>query len=157
MPDPRGADQVLGEGDADDVVEALVEDRDAAVAGLDGTLEDSAGLEGLLDGDYVGPRHHDLSHDRVAELDDRVDQHPLIALNRLVERRHIGKGEQLGLGHIRLAPRAAATWGYEAGKADEGAGDDPCGREADEVGDKRCRQQRRSVGVAHRPLLWDRF
>ena len=38
----------------DDVVQALVEDRDAAEAGLDGPLEHRTGLDGLLDRHDVG-------------------------------------------------------------------------------------------------------
>ena len=95
-------DQILSEGDADDVVEALAEHRDAAVTGLDGPLEHRPGLGRSLYRDDVGPRHHDLSDDRVTELDDRVDKHPLVAFDRLVQGCDVGEGQQLRLGHVRL-------------------------------------------------------
>src|SRR6266851_9412669 len=73
-----GPHEVLGVHDAHHVVDALLVDGDAAVAGRDGDLDDVADRVASLHGDHVGPRLHDLPHDRVAELEDRVDQRPLL-------------------------------------------------------------------------------
>ena len=113
----HGTDQVLGEGDAHHVVQALVEDGYPAVAGLDGSFEDRPGLGRLLYGDDVGTRHHHLADDRVAELDDRVDEHPLVALDRLVQDRHVREGQQLGLGDVGIGLGALRTRVLSAGRA----------------------------------------
>ena len=105
------ADQVLGERDPDHVVEALVEHRDAAVAGLDGPFEHRSDFGGVLDRDDVGPGHHHLSHDRVTELDDRVDERPLVTFDRLVLRGDVGERQQLGLGDVRIAVARLARRG----------------------------------------------
>jgi hypothetical protein len=63
---------------------------------------------GPLDEDDVGARHHDLADDRVAQLEDRVDHHPLAVLDELVLLREVDQLAQLGLGGERSLAEALA-------------------------------------------------
>ena len=70
--------QVLHEDDADDVVEVVLEHRDARVALLAELRAQLAERRLGGDGDEVGARRHDLAHQRVAEVDDRSQQPRLV-------------------------------------------------------------------------------
>ena len=76
--------QILRVEDADDVVGVAFVDRDPRVAGLDDRLEGLVERRVGRDRDHVGPRHHHLAHDGVAELEDRVDQLALFLLDLLL-------------------------------------------------------------------------
>jgi len=82
-----------------------------------------------------------------------VDEDPLVALDGLVQRRDVGESEKLGLGDVRLDPGAPPARGDEAGEPDEGARHDTGGRETDEGGDQRGREEGGAVRVAHGPLF----
>ena len=68
----------------------------------------------FVDDHHVGPRHHHLARDRVAELDDALDQLALLVLDHLVVGGGSDDAEQLLLADERplLEPlaRAAARW-----------------------------------------------
>ena len=70
--------------------------------------------------DHVGPRHHDLAHDRVAELDDLLDELALLGLDHVFLDRRVGQGEQLGLRHERALLQALARQQH-VGQPDEAA------------------------------------
>ena len=55
--------QVLGVEDAAHVVHGLVEDRHARDPGRRDRPQRLLGTRGVLDGDHVGARDHDLAHD----------------------------------------------------------------------------------------------
>ena len=57
-----------------------------------------------LDRDHVGARQHHLAHDGVAELEDRVDEPPLLALDRLLVGRDVGHRPEVLLGDERACP-----------------------------------------------------
>ena len=100
LPDPLGPHQVLGVGDADDVVDPVLLDRDAAVAGGQRRLERVAHGGVGLDRHHVGPRRHDLAGHRVAEVDDGVDEGALVLLDHVLLVRHVGHGLELGVGDV---------------------------------------------------------
>ena len=102
------ADQVLEVGDAEHVVGALADDRDAAEAAAQGERERLAQGLVALDEDDVGARHHHLAHDGVAELEDRVDHRPLAVLDELVLLGQVDQLAQLGLGRERPVAEALA-------------------------------------------------
>ena len=98
-------DQVLHEHDADDVVEVFLVDRDARVLLL---AEERAQLVERrvgADRDHVGPRRHHLAHERVAEVDDRLQQPPFVPFDQpLVGGRSRGR-ERLAAPGLPPAPR----------------------------------------------------
>ena len=61
------------------------------------------GLDRLVavDRDHVGTRPHDLAHDGVAELEDRVDEPALLALDLLLVGRDVGHRAEVLLGDER--------------------------------------------------------
>jgi hypothetical protein len=143
--------------EADDVVDALAEDRESRTTGLDGEVQRLAHRRGVGDVDHVDARHHHLAHDGVTELDDRMDEVTLLGLDRLVLVRDVGHGEDLGLGHARRSPSRSEP-------ADDGVGDgeqevrDPLDRPELQypTHDRRGRQRGR-VRVLHRVVLRDRL
>ena len=96
-----GSHEVLGVDDADDVVDALAADRDAAVAVEEHDLHRVGDPEVGGDGDHVGAGHHDLADDGVAELDDRLDEAALLGLDDLVLHGQVGDREELLLRDVR--------------------------------------------------------
>ena len=72
-------EEILDADDADDVIEVLVEDREARVFLL---AEEGAqigdGMAGL-DGDDVGARRHHFAREGIAEVNDRLQQPFLVA------------------------------------------------------------------------------
>ncbi len=82
---PQLLQQVLDEQDADDVVERLVEDRQARVLLLAEQRQQLLDGRGVVDRDDVGPRRHDLAHHRLAEVGEVAQQLARLAfLHRLV-------------------------------------------------------------------------
>ena len=77
-------DQVLDEDDALDVVEILVEDRDARILLLAEERPQLAESRIRRDGNDVWTRRHDLAHEGVAEIDDRLQEGPLLALDQVL-------------------------------------------------------------------------
>ena len=66
-------EEVVGEGDAGDVVERAGVDGDAGEGVLVDDLSELLEGEVAGDGDDLGARGHDLADDLVAELDDGAD------------------------------------------------------------------------------------
>jgi hypothetical protein len=105
-----GPDQVLGVGHAHDVVDvAAVTGRRESPASM-ATPRASDRLVAVR-GSHVGTGHHDLAHDGVAELDDRVDELAFVTLDHVLLEGHVGHGQQLGLAH----PEPAGPGGRGAG------------------------------------------
>ena len=90
-----------------------------------------------LDGDHVGARQHHLAHDGVAELEDRVDEPALLALDGLLVGGDVGHRADLLLGDERALLQALARED-DVGDADEQ-------RDSDRSGGKCVRNQ--SSGV----------
>ena len=62
----------------------------------------------VLDRGDVRARHHDLTHDRVAELEDRVDQLLLLALDAPLLVAGLGHRAEVGLGDEGTLLQAAS-------------------------------------------------
>ena len=154
---PYRTHQVLSECDPDDVVDGLPVDRDPAIASGDRQLEHLLDERVRIDGDHVGPGHHHLAHDGVTELDDLMDERPLVGLDRLVLEGDVGKGEQLGLGHVARAGPRAPSWRDDPGNPDQQSRDPTHGREPDDRRHDRRREQSRPIGVPHCPLFGNRL
>ena len=60
----------------------------------------------VVERDHVGPRHHHLAGDGVAELDDALDQLALLVLDHLVVGGGLDDAEQLLLGDERALLQA---------------------------------------------------
>ena len=73
-----------------------------------------------LDRDHVGARQHHLAHDRVAELEDRVDELALLGLDRRLLGGDVGHREDLLLGDERAPPQSLARQ-HDVGETDEAA------------------------------------
>ncbi len=144
--------QVLAEHQAQDVVDALPEDRYPAEAGGDGDLDDVGHLGGGFHDDHVRPGHHDLTDDRVAEVDDGMDEAPFLALDDRVLGGGVGHGQQLLLRHVGTLLDALAGQD-DVGQADEGVADPADGRDLDQGGDEGGGDEGRLLGVLHRPRL----
>jgi len=65
--------EVLGEKDADDLVDRFVVDRDPAVTLANERIDDLVHGGGDRHGGHAGPRNHHLVQTAVAELDDGAD------------------------------------------------------------------------------------
>ena len=87
-------------------------------------------LDGVVgvDRDHVGTRQHHLAHDGVAELEDRVDEPALLALDHVLLGRDVGHRADLLLGdegallqalprqdHVREADEPRSTAGAAGG------------------------------------------
>jgi hypothetical protein len=98
---------VLEVDDPEDVVEPVTHDRDAREAAAQRERECLA--QGLrpLDEHHVRTRDHHLAHDRVAQLEDRVDHRAFLGLDQLALLREVDEVAQLGLG--REGPLAEAA------------------------------------------------
>ena len=111
-------------------------------------------LDGLVgvDRDHVGPREHHLAHDGVAELEDRVDELALLALDRVLFGRDVGHGADLLLGDERALLQALARE-HDVGDTDEAARQAAQRREVGEEPQERRDVERGAVGVLHRVRL----
>ena len=85
-------DEILDEDEAGDVVEALLEDGKPRVLLLAEERPQLADRRVLGDRDDVGPRRHHLAHERVAEVDDALEQLPLFALDDALLLGRVGVG-----------------------------------------------------------------
>ena len=143
----------------DDVVDPVRLHRDPAVPGPERRLQRVAHRDVGLDRDHVRARRHHLAGHRVAEVDDRVDEGPLVVLDHVLLVRHVGHGLELGVGDVRVrqALLVAAGADDEVGQPDEDGREPADGREADQRADDRRAEQRGPVGVLHRPVLRHRL
>ena len=82
---------VLRVHDPDDVVDVFSEDGDPGEAALHHDVLHVAQRVAHLDGDDVRPGHHHLADDRVAELEDGMDELLLLFLDLLLVRGHLGQ------------------------------------------------------------------
>ena len=117
--------QVLDADDAEDVVEVLLVDGEPRVLLI---AEERAQLRDgrvRLDRDHVGARRHDLARERVAEIDDRLQQAPLVPLDQplLLARFEVGVRD-FSLVLFALLLRRDQTLGASARQqTDQTAGD----------------------------------
>ena len=103
-----GPDQVLRVGEADHVVVAGAEDRQPAVPVGDRQVERCRHRGIVRDDHHVGPRQHHLAGDRVAELDDALDQLALFVFDHLVLGGRLDDAEQFLLADERALLEALA-------------------------------------------------
>jgi len=73
--------QVLDVDDALDVVQPVLENRDAGIFLRDGQGADGVDRRAHRNADHVPARGHDLPHDRVAELDGAAQEAALVGLD----------------------------------------------------------------------------
>ena len=148
--------QVAQVDDADHVVDALAEHRQARAPRGDGGVQGLAHRGVGRDVHHVDARHHDLAHDGVAELDDAADELALVALDGLVLVGHVGHGEHLVLGHLRHPVRAAEEEADDAlGHREQELGEPLDGPEVEQGLHHRRGRQGRGVGVLHGEVLGD--
>ena len=110
-----GADQVLGVGDADDVVAVLaVRPAAGCSRGRSPGRAPAVTVGVVLDDHHVRARHHHLARDGVAELDDALDELALLVLDHVVLGGGLDDAEQLLLADERplleALAREAARW-----------------------------------------------
>ena len=125
---PAARHEVLQEHEADDVVGRLVVRGQARLPGRDRDADRFVDGRVGVDRDHVGPRHHHLAHDRVAELEDRVDELALLGLDRRLLRGDVGHREDLLLGDERPAAQPLARE-HDVGEPDEAAREEAQRRE----------------------------
>ena len=144
--------EVLEVDDPNDVVGVVLEARDAREAAFDRPLD--PGFDRLVgvDRNHVGPRPHHLAHHRVAELEDGVDEPPLLAFDLVLVGRDVSHRAEIVLGDERalLQPFAREQ---DVREPDETPGEQPQRREVrhgpEEPGDA----ERGAVGVLDRVRL----
>ena len=153
-PLPDDADHVLRVGDADDVVDLLLDGRETTPPGLEGAVERV--LDGHVGPDrhHVGAGHHHLTDHGVAELDDRMDEGPFLGLDDVALDGHVGHGQQLGLGD-QGAHVAARLADEQVGQADEPGGHHAHRPEADQARHEGGGQQGGPLGMVDGPVLRD--
>ena len=130
MSDERARGVGVGVGAPDDVLEveqptgvvaAVPDDGDPGEPGAQEERHRLAQRLVLGDGHHVGPRHHHLAHDGVAELEDRVDHLALVVLDDVGLPRPVEQVAQLGLALERsLAVSLAGGHGVAEGHEDVG-------------------------------------
>ena len=117
---PCPADEVLEVDEPDDVVGAPLARGEPREAVVDRALD--RGFDRVVDlhRDDVGAGQHHLAHDRVAELEDRVDELALLARDGVLVGGDVGHRADLFLGDVRalLEPLARE---HDVGDADEPA------------------------------------
>ena len=123
-------------------------EKPPSIAHVDRRLDRVVGL----DRDHVGTRQHHLADDGVAELEDRVDELPLLALDRLLVGRDVGHRADLLLGDERALLQALARE-HDVGEADEAARQHAQRREVREEPQQRRDAQRGAFGVLDRVRL----
>ena len=135
----------------DDVVDVLALHRDPAVAGGQRGLERVVHGGVGLHGHHVGPRGHHLADHRVAEVDDRVDEGPLVLLDHVLLVGHVRHGLELGVGDVgvrQLLALLVPGADDAVGQPDEQPREPLDGREADHRA-----HQRRALSRAARSGL----
>ena len=95
------AEQVFGVDDAQNIVVGTLVKGDAAVARFLDDADDVARVAGHRHRVEFDARRHDLAGDRVGELEDGVDQLPLLALHLARLRAAFGEGLDLLLEVVR--------------------------------------------------------
>ena len=104
-------DQILDEYESRDVVEALLEHREARVLLLAKQAPELADRRRLLNSDEVGPRRHHFANQRVAEVDDALQEAPFFGLNQplLLRRVDVGLGRLLGFHRFFVGRRRGSA------------------------------------------------
>ena len=74
--------QILGQQDADDLVAILADDREPRVAGFDHDGEDLLGRVFALDHDHLRPRHHDVPHLDLGDLQHRLEHFEHVGIDQ---------------------------------------------------------------------------
>ena len=141
-------DEVLHEDEAGDVVERVLVDGKARVLLLEEQRAHVADGRGVADRDDVGPRRHHLADERVAEVDDALQQPALLAFDQPFLLRGVDVGLRRLVGFLgRLVRRrrrpAAPGRGHDAG--------DPAGHRPERAGERRERRQQdleHALGIA---------
>ena len=113
----------------------------------------SATAEVAGHGDHVGPRHHDLADDGVAELDDRLDELALLVLDHVFLDRDVGEREQLLLGDERPLLQALAGEDHVGEPDEPRATPSGAAGSATSAATGRADEQRGPLGVLERPRL----
>src|SRR5512132_1560487 len=146
----QSLEDVLREDDPDDVVEILVEHRDPGVAVFEHERLYVAEGRYVLDRDHVRSRDHDLADDRVAELEDGVDQLLLPLLDHAFFGCDLGGRAELLLGDVGafLQPLAGHQ---HVGEHEERLRERP--EDACEEHDRRRDHERHPVGAFDREGL----
>ena len=108
------------------------------------------------DDDHVGPRHHHLAGDGVAELDDALDELALLVLDHLVLGGRLDDAEQLLLADERALLEALAGQEH-VGQPDQAAADRAQRRERHQPLGDRAVSSAGPLGVQHRPRLRHRL
>ncbi len=152
LPLALGPHEVLGVDDTHDVIDALAEHRDPAEAGRDDDVDhiDDAGVR--LHRDHVGPGHHDIPDDGVAEVDDGVNEGAFLLLDHVLGDRLVGDGPQHLVRRVRTGFDALAREDG-IGDGDEGAGHPAERLEGHQRAHHPGAEERRSLGVLDRPRL----
>ena len=145
---PGAADDVLQVDEAEDVVRALPVGRQPGVAGVDGLLQGLVDAGIGLHADHVGAGHHDLPHDGVAELEDRVDEPALLPLDDLLLGGDVGHRADVLLGRVGPLLQAFARE-EDVGHADQELRESPQRREVGQPVHGPGQAQRRSLRVLH--------
>ena len=102
------AGDVLEVEQPEHVVRPVADDRDAREAGAQEQRHRLRSVLSGVDRHHVGARHHDLAHDGVAELEDRVDHLALAGLDERALAGQVDQVAQLGLGLERPVAVALA-------------------------------------------------
>ena len=113
-----GPHEVLEVGDTDHVVDRGAGHGEPAEPVEDRDLDDVGNPEVAGDGHHVGPWDHHLADDRVAELEQGLDELALLGFDLLGLHGHVGDGEQLLLGDERPRLQTLAREDH-VGQADE--------------------------------------
>ena len=140
-----GPHEVLGVHDADDVVDAVAGDGQAAEAVEDHDLHHVADLEVGRDRHHVGPRHHHLAHDGVAELDGVLDE--LALLGASTASSTATPASAMRSSSVTVGPSARPLAGNDhVGRADEQPGGPPQRRDGGDRPRQRSNAQRGLIG-----------
>jgi hypothetical protein len=151
-----GPHEILRIGDALNVVDLPVVHRNAAESGGQGRFQRLGDRLVALDGDHVRSGHHDLARDGVAEVDDRMDEGALFALDHVLLVRHVGHRLELGIGDVRRSDAVVAltrTADDQVGQPDEEGRDEADRGEADDNGHDGRAEERGPFGIVDRPVL----
>jgi hypothetical protein len=148
----HGPHEVLDQHHPHDVVDALAVDRDPAVPGGDGDVHHVGHAGPGLHRDHVGARDHHVAHHGVTEVDDGVDQGPLLVLDDVLGQGGVGHGQDHLLRHV-WALRYPAAGQDEVGDADQAPGGYPQRSEGHQQADERCGGQGGPLAVLDGPGL----
>ncbi len=102
---------VLQVGDPDHVIQVLADHRNAGKTAAQGKRKRAAQRLVPLNEHHVGARHHDLPHDRVTELEHRVDHGALAGLDDLALLKQVHEPAQVRFGSGRPPARTQLAAG----------------------------------------------